>query len=196
MKTLWTVVAEENDYYPLIGEGFLMTRIAPLHNNLIVEPFQLGEVSKGGLLIPQVAKASTPYRYAKVIAVGPGRIAADGHLIKCSCAIDDVVAYAKNQGVPMPMDDENGVEKEVLLINEQFVLGIIHDLPQQSAISGLDGRLLTMMPGSRAMSDGAVAQLDAMARARREGIIDSKGGTLDAYETADETEARAAAEES
>lgn len=153
-------------------------RLVPLHNNLILEPFELGEISKGGLLIPQVAKASTPYRYAKVIDIGPGRRALDGSLVPVTPQPGDVVAYSKNRGVEFPLDDADGNEKVVLMINEQDILGIVRDLPEQSKLTGLDGRLLTMRPGSRAMSDGAVAQLDQIARAQREGFIDSQGGTL------------------
>ena len=108
-----------------------MTRIVPFHNNLIVAPFELGEISKGGLLIPQIAKASTPYRYGKVLEVGPGRYAGDGRLVPCSARVGDVVAYAKNQGVPFPLDDEQGVEHEYLLINEQFVMGVVDGMPEQ-----------------------------------------------------------------
>ena len=32
-----------------------MPRIEPLHSNLVVEEHALGEVSKGGLLLPQIA---------------------------------------------------------------------------------------------------------------------------------------------
>lgn len=165
-----------------------MSRLQPLHNNLVVEEFQLGEISKGGLLIPQVAKASTPYRYAKVIEVGPGRYASDGKLIPVTAKPGEVIAFAKNQGVEFPLDDENGVEKVYRLINEQFVLGIVRDMPEQSKLSGLDGRLLTMMPGSRAVSDGALAQLDQVARARKDGMIDSQGDTLDAMAALDQSE--------
>jgi chaperonin GroES len=168
-----------------------MTRIVPLHNNLIVEPFQLGEISKGGLLIPQVAKASTPYRYAKVLEVGPGRVNAEGKVIPINISVGDVVAYAKNSGVEMPLDDADGNELVVLLINEQYVLGIIKDMPEQSAITGIDGRLLTMAPGSRARSDGAYQALDNIARARKDGFIDTQGGTLDAMEAMDTAEAEA-----
>lgn len=166
-------------------------RIVPLANNLVIEPFQLGEISKGGLLIPQVAKASTPYRYAKVLEIGPGRYAADGRLIPVLPQPGDVVAYSKNQGVEFPLDDENGNEKTVLLINETFLLGIVRDMPEQSSLTGLDGRLLTMVPGSRARSDGAYQQLDAMARARVDGHIDTQGGTLDAMEAMDRADAEA-----
>jgi len=167
-----------------------MTRIVPLHNNLVVEEFQLGEISKGGLLIPQVAKTATPYRYAKVIEVGPGRYAADGHLVPCSCKVGEVVAFAKNQGVEFPLEDVDGKEKTFRLLNEQFVLGIMKDLPEQSLITGLDGRLLQMQPGSRAPSDGALAQLDAVARAQREGFIDTQGDTIDRMQEMDEAEAQ------
>ena len=164
-----------------------MTRIVPLHNNLVVEEFALGEISKGGLLIPQVAKASTPYRYAKVIDVGPGRYAADGRLISVSPKVGDVIAFAKNQGVEFPLDDADGNEKVLRLINEQFVLGIMHDLPEQSLLTGLDGKLLQMRPGSHAISDGAAQQLDTVARARHPGtsIIDTAGDTLERMEDMD-----------
>jgi chaperonin GroES len=162
-----------------------MPRISPLHNNLVVDEHPLGGVTKSGLLLPDIGKASTPYRYATVIAVGPGRIAADGRLVPCSCNIGDTIAFAKNSGVEFPLDDENGDEHTYRLLNEQFVLGIMHDMPTVSRLSGLDGRLLTMNPASRAPSDGAVEQLDRVARARVEGIIDSAGGTLDRMEMMD-----------
>jgi len=154
-----------------------MSFIEPLSNNLVVEPFQLGEVTKAGILLPQIAKASTPYRYAKVLAIGPGRRAVDGALVPVGPQVGDIIAYSKNQGVPFPLDDD-GHEKEVLLINEQFLLGIMRDLPEQSRITGLDGRLLTMTPGSRAVSDGSLEQLDAVARAHKADIIDTQGDTL------------------
>lgn len=168
-----------------------MTRLVPLHNNLVLEDFALGEISKGGLLIPQIAKASTPYRFAKVIDIGPGRYAADGRLIPVTPQVGDVVAYSKNSGVEFPLDDANGNEKVVRLVNEQFLLGIIRDLPEQSLLTGIDGKLLTMTPGSRAPSDGADRQHDAIGRARREGIIDTAGNTLDLMESADRAEAEA-----
>lgn len=165
-----------------------MTFIQPLANNLVVEPFALGEISKGGILIPQVAKASTPYRYAKVVSIGPGRRAADGSLVLVGPQPGDVVAYAKNQGVSFPLEDEGGAEREVLLINESYVLGIMRDLPEQSAITGLDGRLLMMNPGSRGIGDGAYKQMDAVARAKVEGIIDTAGDTLQRMDMLDTAE--------
>ena len=133
-----------------------MPTIRPKHNNLVVRPFSLGEISRGGLLIPQVAKASTPYRYATVVAIGPGRYDGNGRLIPVDNKIGDVVAYARNQGVEFPFDDADGQEEVLLLINESFLLGTIEDMPVQSQLTGIDGRLLTMSPISRAPADSTV----------------------------------------
>lgn len=168
-----------------------MTRIEPLHSNLVVEPIALGEVSKGGILLPHIAKSSVPYRYATVLEVGPGRHAADGTLIPCSCKKGDTVAYAKNQGVEFPLEDDDGNEKTLLLINEQFILGIAKDMPVQSQLVGIDGRLALMRPGSRAISDGALANLEDVARAKATGFLDSSGTMLEDMEAADRAEAEA-----
>lgn len=168
-----------------------MTRIVPLHSNLVVEEHKLGQVSKGGLLLPDIAKASAPYRYATVLEVGPGRYAADGTLIPCSCKPGDIIAFAKGQGVEFPLEDENGTERVLRLLNEQFVLGVMHDMPVASSLSGLDGRLLTMQPGSRARADGAYEALASMAKAKRDGFLDSSGTMIDDMEAADQAEAEA-----
>ena len=164
-------------------------KIRPKHNNLVVKPFALGEISRGGLLIPQIAKASTPYRFATVMSIGPGRYAGDGRLIPVDNKVGDVVAYAKNAGVPFPLDDEDGNEEELLLINEQYLLGTIEDMSQQSLLTGLDGRLLRMNPNSRAPSDIADEHGDRIERAHKQGIIDSTGDTLARMAAMDQSEA-------
>jgi chaperonin GroES len=165
-----------------------MPTLEPFANNLVLSEFQLGEVSKGGLLIPQVAKASTPYRFARVIAVGPGRYAADGTLVPCSAKPGDTVAFAKNQGYEFPLDDENGDEQVYRMVNESFVMGRMHGLPEQSLLTGLDGKLLQMRPGSRAPSDGADQQQDMVERAHKQGIIDTQGNTLEMMDHMDAAE--------
>lgn len=165
-----------------------MAKLLPYHNNIVVEEFQLGEVSRGGLLIPQIAKASTPYRFAKVIAVGPGRYAGDGTLVPCSSKPGDVVAFAKNAGVEFPLDDADGNEQVFRLVNEQYLLGAVEGLPERSLLTGIDGQLLRMQPGSRAPADGAVEHQDRINRAVREGFIDTQGNTLDLMNEMDASE--------
>lgn len=173
-----------------------MPKLTPWHNNLVIEPFQLGEVTKSGFLIPQIAKASTPYRYGKVLAVGPGRYAGDGHLIPCSARVGDIIAYAVGKGVAFPLDDDAGIEHEYMLVNEAFCMGTIEGMPEQSKLTGLDGRLLTMSPGSRARDDQAYRNLDALERAQKQGIIDSVGGTLERIEREDQADYEAEGEPS
>jgi len=166
-----------------------MTFIQPLHSNLIVEDFALGQISNGGLLIPEIARASTPYRYAKVIAVGPGRYAVDGTLVPVTVKVGEVVAVSKGAGVEFPLDDADGNEKVYRCVAEQYLLGIVRDMPEQSMLTGIDGRLLRMQPVSRAPSDGTVEHWDRIERATKQGFIDSSGNTLEAMADADRAEA-------
>lgn len=163
--------------------------IQPLHANLLVDPFAPGEITKGGLLIPQIGTDKKPYRFAKVLAVGAGRVTSEGHLVPCSSRVGDVVAYARNQGVELPIDGDDGAEKVVLLIAEQFVLGIVVDMPVQSMLTGLDGRLLQMSPHSRATTDVQDEHIDLLALARKQGIIEKGPDGLDEYERADKADA-------
>lgn len=167
-----------------------MTRLSPMHNNLLVEEHALGGITKTGLLVPDIAKASAPYRFATVIETGPGRIAGDGRVVACSCKVGDTIAFAKNAGVEFPLEDDRGDEKVLRLLNEQYVLGIMHDMPVVSSFTGLDGQLLRMQPGSRAPSDNAVENWDRVERATKQGIIDTAGNTLDLMREMDDDEAQ------
>jgi len=160
-------------------------KLTPLHNNLVIQEYDLPRYTKSGFLIPDKANDSKPYRYGKVLAVGPGRRALDGSLVHVQAAVGDVVAYSKNRGVDFPLDDAEGNEKTYRMVNEQDILGIVTELPQVSSITGLDGKLMMMDPVSRAPADSSVENLDRIARARVEGIIDSAGGTLDRMEMMD-----------
>ncbi len=141
-------------------------RLEPLHENLIIRPRVNSDVSKGGLLIPDVAKQSEPYRFGECIAVGTGRVNAEGKNVPLVVKAGDVVAYAKGAGTEFPLDNE-----VVLLLPERYVLAIAHDLPQETRISGTDGRLLSMMPSSRAMPDSAAKNREELELAARAGFV-------------------------
>lgn len=166
-------------------------RLIPQGNNLVVRPIDSSNITRGGLAVPDIVRSNKPYRFADVIEVGPGRVTADGKLIPCNCKVGDVVAYAAKQGVPFPLEDDDGNETEMLLLNEQFVMGVVVDLPRPTMIAGLDGRLLQLTPQSMGRSDGSYAQLDAVARARVDGIIDTQGDTLAQFDALDEADRRA-----
>lgn len=142
-------------------------RLQPLHSNLIIRPRVNADTTDTGLLIPDIAKGNMPYRFGTVVDVGTGRVNAEGKTIPLVVKTGDVVAYAKGAGVEFPMDNE-----VLLLLEEKYVLGIAHDLPVASLLTGIDGRLLKMAPLSRAMPDSAAKNREELERAERMGFSD------------------------
>lgn len=144
-------------------------RIQPLHSNLIIRPRANSDVSRGGIAIPGIAKASYPFRFGEVLEVGTGRVNAEGKVIPLNVKAGDIVCYAKGAGTEIPLETDTSSEI-VVLLGEQYVLGIVHDLPQQTLIQGLDGRLLAMAPTSRAMPDSAAKMREEAEIAVRSGF--------------------------
>jgi chaperonin GroES len=151
-------------------------RLEPLHRQVLIVPISRGDTSKGGLLIPDIAKNSSPFRYGDVVAVGTGTRDAAGHVVPCIVKVGDVVMYAKGAGIEVPIEDERG-ERMCVLMDEKYIAGIAHDLPRVTAITGLDGRLMSMQPMSRAMPDSAAKNREELELAEQAGFAD--GGTQD-----------------
>ena len=131
-------------------------QLHPLYSQLLIEPHSNGSVTKGGLLVPDIAKNKSPFRYGTIHAAGTGRTNAEGVTIPLVCKAGDTVLYARGAGLEVPIEDERG-ERIMLLLEERFILAIVTGLPQQTSITGLDGRLLSMHPGSLALDDRAYA---------------------------------------
>jgi co-chaperonin GroES (HSP10) len=146
-------------------------RIQPLHAQLLVAPIPFGAESKAGLLIPEIARNNHPFRYADVVEVGVGRTNAEGKTVPLQCRVGDVVAFAKGAGLEIPIEDEKG-ERIMLLLDEKFVLGIVHDLKRSSGITGLDGKILAMTPTSLAKPDVGYENDEKTEIARRAGWLD------------------------
>jgi co-chaperonin GroES (HSP10) len=146
-------------------------RIQPLHAQLLVRPHAAGSTTKGGLLVPSIAMNNAPYRYGDVVEVGRGRINANGINIPLQVEAGQVIAYAKNAGLEVPIETDDG-EEVLTLIDEKFVLGIVHGLERPSILTGIDGRLLMMQPSSRAMPDSAAKNREELERAERMGFTD------------------------
>lgn len=92
-----------------------MTKLEPLADRLIVKPIPQEEVTKGGIIIPDTAKEKP--QEGKVIAVGPGRMKAEGTRIPMNIKVGDRVMYMKHAGVEVTLNDE-----KVLIINEAEVM--------------------------------------------------------------------------
>jgi chaperonin GroES len=93
-------------------------RIRPLHDRIIVEGLEEEEKTKGGIIIPDMAKEK-PIE-GKVIAVGKGKAKEDGTLIPMEVKVGDRILFAKYAGTEVKIDGE-----EHLMMRGDDVLAII-----------------------------------------------------------------------
>ncbi len=93
-------------------------KIRPLHDRIIVKRLEEEEQTKGGIIIPDSAKEKP--MEGQVIAVGKGKKADDGKLMKLDVKAGDRVLFSKYAGTEVKID---GVEH--LIMREDDILGII-----------------------------------------------------------------------
>lgn len=141
-------IAELAARVPTIGTRRM--RVEPLYDRILVEVIKEGTVSRGGIVVPDIAQGKRPYCYGEVVAIGPG-LYHEGKLQPLIVKVGDVVVYPRRSGMIIPIPgDEDKEEAEVTLLHEREVLGIVHDMPRKTSIVGVDGRLLAMQPKSHA----------------------------------------------
>lgn len=94
-----------------------MTKIRPLGDRVLVEPIELKEVNKGGIIIPDNAKEKP--MEGKVVAVGKKRDD-DGKEIAFDVKAGDKVLLPKYGGTEVKIGD-----KTYQLVREDDLLGVI-----------------------------------------------------------------------
>ena len=94
-----------------------MTKIRPLGDRVLVEPIDVKEVTKGGIIIPDAAKEKP--MEGKVIAIGKKRDD-DGKEIPFDVKDGDKVLLPKYGGTEVKIDD-----KTYQLVREEDLLGVI-----------------------------------------------------------------------
>ncbi|HDG68685.1 MAG TPA: co-chaperone GroES [candidate division Zixibacteria bacterium] len=92
--------------------------IKPLHDRVLVKPFEEEEVKKGGIIIPDTAKERP--QQGEVVEVGEGRISDDGKVIPLKVKKGDKVLFSKYAGTEIEIDNE-----EYLIMRESDILAII-----------------------------------------------------------------------
>jgi len=93
-------------------------KIRPLQDRVIVKRLDEEGKTKGGIIIPDTAKEKP--MEGLVIAVGKGKTAEDGKLIKLDVKAGDRILFGKYSGTEVKID---GVEH--LIMREDDILGII-----------------------------------------------------------------------
>ena len=95
-------------------------QIKPLRDNVIIKPIPEEQKTASGIVLPDTAEKEKPEQ-GEVIAVGPGRIAEDGKLIKININIGDKVLFTKYAPNEIKVNGE-----ELLVVKEEDVLAIIN----------------------------------------------------------------------
>lgn len=103
-----------------------MAKIKPLHDKLLVERLQSLEKTAGGIVLPDAAKEKPTE--GRVIAVGLGRLDDEGKRVALSVKVGDHVLFGSFAGTAIK---ESG--KELLILEESDVLGVIDDAPWAGA---------------------------------------------------------------
>jgi len=94
-----------------------MTKIRPLGDRVLVEPVDVKEVTKGGIIIPDAAKEKP--MEGKVVAIGKKRDD-DGKEIPFDVKVGDKVLLPKYGGSEVKIND-----KTYQLVREEDLLGVI-----------------------------------------------------------------------
>jgi chaperonin GroES len=97
----------------------MTTTLHPLHDRILVQRIEEGEVRRGGLIIPDSAKEKP--QEGKVLAVGKGTVAEDGKKTPLDVKAGDRVLFGKYAGSEVTLDGH-----EYLIMKEEDVLGILN----------------------------------------------------------------------
>ena len=93
-------------------------KIRPLRDRVIVKRVEEEAKTKGGIIIPDTAKEKPTE--GLVIAVGNGKTADDGKLIKPDVKAGDRILFGKYSGTEVKIDDV-----EHIIMREDDILGVI-----------------------------------------------------------------------
>jgi len=93
-------------------------KVKPIGENILVKRLNAQTVSKGGIVIPE--SATEKPKEGNIIAVGDGRILANGKRTEFQVKVGDKVLFTSYAGSEFKIDGE-----EYLIMSEEDVLAII-----------------------------------------------------------------------
>lgn len=93
-------------------------KLKPLHDRVVIKRLDDERTSAGGIVIPDSA-SEKPSR-GKVLAVGSGKLTAEGKVLPLTVKTGDTVVFGKYAGTEIKIDGE-----EVIVMREEDILGVI-----------------------------------------------------------------------
>jgi chaperonin GroES len=98
--------------------------VRPLHDRLIVQRVEEGEQQIGGIIIPDSAREKP--QKGTVLAVGDGKITAEGQRIPLDVQPGNLILFGKYSGQEIKLDGA-----EYLIVKEDEVLAVIDGATQK-----------------------------------------------------------------
>lgn len=96
----------------------------PLHDRILVRRVESDARTKGGIIIPDMAKEKP--QEGEVVAVGPGVRGEDGKVHSLEVKAGDRILFGKWGGTEIKLDGE-----DLLILKESDVLGIVELTAEQ-----------------------------------------------------------------
>ena len=94
--------------------------IQPVGDRILVKHLGAEEKTKGGIILPDVAKEKP--QEGKVVAIGKGRLLEDGSVKPFEVRVGDKVLFARYSGAEITHDAD-----EFLIIKEEDVLAVVKE---------------------------------------------------------------------
>ena len=94
-------------------------KFKPLADRVLVQPAEAEEKTAAGIILPDTAKEK-PVE-GTIVAMGPGKVADDGKVVKMEVKVGDKVLYGKYSGTEVTI---NGIE--YLIMRESDIFGILN----------------------------------------------------------------------
>lgn len=117
----------------------------PILDRLLVRVIDPERRTPGGLIIPEIALANTPARFAEVMEAGTGRMTATGEIVPMSVKKGDVVFFfLVSQGEQFEYPALDGSAERWRVIREAHVVGVVGGLKRASSLIGASGAALVM----------------------------------------------------
>ena len=96
-----------------------MANIKPLGNNVLIKSVKEDETSKAGIILPETVDKERSEQ-GEVIAIGDGKVTAEGKKLEMTVKVGDKVVFKKYSPDEIKIKGE-----EFLVIAETDILGII-----------------------------------------------------------------------
>jgi chaperonin GroES len=93
-------------------------KIRPLHDRVVVRRFEEERTTPGGIFIPDTATEKPTQ--AEVIAVGTGKVLANGEILPLEVKIGDKILFGKYSGTEVKVDNQ-----ELVVIREDDIMAVI-----------------------------------------------------------------------